>query len=297
MKILLLGKNGQVGWELQRALAPLGEVIALDRLGLNTWCGDLAQPDAIYQTILDIAPNVVVNASAYTAVDLAETEIEATQLINHIAVEKIALACQKLGALFVHYSTDYVFNGVGEYAFDENDTVQPINIYGKTKALGEQAIVQSGCKYLILRTSWVFAAKGKNFIKTMLGLAQQREELAIIHDQVGAPTSAELIADVTTLIIPQVLQHSEKAGIYHLVASGETTWFHYAQYVFEQAKAQGIALRVQRVKPITTAEYVTPAQRPLNSRLNNQKIQQIFQINLPEWQWYVNRTLTEILSK
>jgi dTDP-4-dehydrorhamnose reductase len=296
MKILLLGKNGQVGWELQRSLAPLGELIVLDRLGLNGWCGDLSQPEKIYQTILDISPDAVVNASAYTTVDLAESDQDNANLINHISVAKIAEACVKVDALFIHYSTDYVFNGEGSKSFEETDLLQPLNIYGKTKALGEQAIEKSSCNYLIFRTSWVFAEKGKNFLKTMLNLAQQREELSIINDQIGAPTSAELIADVTAKAIPQAI-NGKKNGIYHLVASGETSWFGYATYVFERAKALGVELKVQQVKPIPTSAYPTPAKRPLNSRLNNQKIKQTFQIVLPEWQWYVNRTVTELLTK
>ncbi len=297
MKILLLGKNGQVGWELQRALAPLGDIVALDRNGLQQWCGDLSKPDQVYQTILDIVPDVVVNASAYTAVDLAETDQEIADLVNHRAVKKIAEACAQTGALFVHYSTDYVFNGVGQIAFNEVDTVEPLNVYGKTKASGEKAIQGSCCNYLIFRTSWVFAQKGKNFLKTMLALAQQREELSIIDDQIGAPTSAELIADVSAHAIVQTLQDPTKAGIYHLVASGETSWFEYAKYVFEQAKNLDAELVVKKVNPIPTTAYSTPAKRPYNSRLNNQKIQQAFQICLPDWKVHVQRTVTEVLGK
>lgn len=297
MRILLLGKNGQVGWELQRALAPLGEVIALDRNGLNQWRGDLSQPEQIYQTILDLSPDVVVNASAYTAVDLAETDQETADLINHLAVKRIADACAQTGALFVHYSTDYVFNGMGQTAFNEADAVEPLNVYGRTKELGEQAIQNSKCKYLVFRTSWVFAQRGKNFLKTMLSLAQQREELSIIDDQIGVPTSAELIADVSAYAIMQTVQDSTKAGVYHLVASGETSWFKYANYVFEQARNLGEKLAIQKVNPIPTTAYPTPAKRPHNSRLNNQKIQQAFQICLPDWKVHVQRTVIEVLGK
>lgn len=297
MKILLLGKNGQVGWELQRSLAPLGEIIALDRNGLNGWCGDLTQSEKIYQTILDISPDVVVNASAYTAVDLAETDHDVADIVNHISVAKIAEACLNVKALFVHYSTDYVFNGGGQAAFCEDDIVAPLNVYGQTKALGEQAIIASHCNHLIFRTSWVFAEKGKNFLKTMLSLAQQREELSIIDDQVGAPTSAELIADVTAHTVIQTLQNTSKVGVYHLVASGETSWFDYAQYVFEQAENIGLSLTVKKVNPIATTAYPTPAKRPHNSRLNNQKIQQTFHLVMPEWKAHVKRTVTELLLK
>ena len=297
MKILLLGKNGQVGWELQRSLAPLGEVIALDRHGYNGLQGDMSQPEAIKQTILRLKPDIVVNASAYTAVDLAETEQDLAKQINFNAVQSIAEACLKIEALLVHYSTDYVFSGQGNAAFLESSEVDPINIYGKTKAQGEQAIVSSGCKYLIFRTSWVYAAKGKNFLKTMLNLAQQREELSIINDQIGAPTSAELIADITAQAIPEVIKENSKIGIYHLVASGETSWFEYAKYVFEQATNSGLDLAVKKVNPIPTTAYPTPAKRPHNSRLNNQKIQQTFHLVMPEWKVHVKRTVTELLLK
>ncbi|MDY6450133.1 dTDP-4-dehydrorhamnose reductase [Acinetobacter faecalis] len=297
MKILLLGKNGQVGWELQRSLSPLGEIIALDRHGLNEWCGDLTQPEKIYQTILDISPDVVVNASAYTAVDLAEADTETANLVNHLAVGKIAEACLKVKALLIHYSTDYVFNGDGQTSFSEDNTIEPLNVYGQTKALGEQVIVASKCDHLIFRTSWVFAEKGKNFLKTMLNLAQQREELSIIDDQIGAPTSAELIADVTAYSLIQVLNDKSKSGIYHLVASGETSWFEYAKYVFEQAENEGLDLAVKKVNPIPTTAYPTPAKRPHNSRLNNHKIQQSFHLVMPEWKVHVKRTVTELLSK
>ena len=297
MKILLLGKNGQVGWELQRSLAPLGEVISLDRNGLNQWCGDLSKPDQIYQTIVDIAPNVVVNASAYTAVDLAETEQDMANLINYVAVGKIAEACAQIKALLVHYSTDYVFDGEGTSIFNETDALKPLNVYGQTKALGEQAIQNAQCNYLIFRTSWVFAQKGKNFLKTMLALSQQREKLSIIDDQIGAPTSAELIADVSAHAIVQTLRDQTKIGIYHLVASGETSWFEYANYIFEQAKSLGVNLAIQEVNPIPTAAYPTPAKRPHNSRLNNQKIQHAFQIYLPDWKVHVQRTVIEVFHK
>ncbi|SCC73015.1 dTDP-4-dehydrorhamnose reductase [Acinetobacter albensis] len=297
MRILLLGKNGQVGWELQRSLAPLGEVIALDRHGHNGLQGDMSKPEAVKQTILKLKPDIVVNASGYTAVDLAETEQDLAKQINFNAVQSIAEACMKIEALLVHYSTDYVFSGQGNSAFLESSEVDPINMYGKTKAQGEQAIVSSGCKYLIFRTSWVYAVKGKNFLKTMLNLAQQREELSIINDQIGAPTSAELIADVTAQAIREVTNENSKIGIYHLVAGGETSWFDYANYVFEQAKLAGVELRIKKVSPIPTTAYPTPAKRPYNSRLNNQKLQSTFQLILPEWKLGVQRTLTELLNK
>ncbi|WP_374528774.1 dTDP-4-dehydrorhamnose reductase [Acinetobacter sp.] len=297
MKILLLGKNGQVGWELQRALAPLAEVIALDRSGWGDFSGDMSQPQAIRETILKLKPNVVVNASAYTAVDLAEAESELADLINHQTVKAIADVCHQEQILFVHYSTDYVFSGLGTQPFTETDVVAPLNVYGKTKALGEQAIIDSGCAHLIFRTSWVYATKGKNFLKTMLNLAQQREELSIIDDQIGAPTSAELIADITVHAIPQVLANQQKAGIYHLVASGETTWFDYANFIFKQARILGQTLQVAKVNPIATSAYPTPAVRPHNSRLHNAKLQNTFELILPQWQKGVERTLAELINQ
>ncbi len=297
MKILLLGKNGQVGWELQRALAPLAEVISLDRSGWGDFSGDMSQPQAIRETILKLKPNVVVNASAYTAVDLAESESELADLINHQTVKVIADVCHQEQILFVHYSTDYVFSGLGTQPFTETDVVAPLNVYGKTKALGEQAIIDSGCAHLIFRTSWVYATKGKNFLKTMLNLAQQREELSIIDDQIGAPTSAELIADITVHAIPQVLANQQKAGIYHLVASGETTWFDYANFIFKQARILGQTLQVAKVNPIATSAYPTPAVRPHNSRLHNAKLQNTFELILPQWQKGVERTLAELINQ
>ena len=218
-------------------------------------------------------------------------------LINHVAVGKIAEACAQIKALLVHYSTDYVFDGEGTSKFNETYALKPLSVYGQTKALGEQAIQNAQCNYLIFRTSWVFAQKGKNFLKTMLALSQQREELSIIDDQIGAPTSAELIADVSAHAIVQTLRDQTKIGIYHLVASGETSWFEYANYIFGQAKNLGVNLAIQQVNPIPTAAYPTPAKRPHNSRLNNQKIQHAFQIYLPDWKVHVQRTVVEVFHK
>lgn len=297
MKILLLGKNGQVGWELQRALAPLGEVIALDRSGMDDLSGDMSDSEAVFNTVLRLQPDIVVNASAYTAVDLADTEKDLANVVNHLAVKKLAEACSRTKAILVHYSTDYVFSGQGNAAFSELDRIDPINEYGRTKALGEQAIVESSCDHLIFRTSWVYATKGKNFLKTILNLAQQREELSIIADQIGAPTSAELIADVTAHAIAQIVLDRNKSGLYHLVASGETSWFGYANYIFEQAKSLGAELKISKVNSIPTTVYPTLASRPLNSRLSTQKLQHTFELKLPDWKDGVKRTLTELLIK
>ena len=296
MKILLLGKNGQVGWELQRSLAPLGEVLALDRHSTD-FCGDLSQPDRLAQTVRDWRPDVIVNAAAHTAVDKAESEPDLALCLNAAAPAALAQAAADIGAWLVHYSTDYVFNGQGDQAWQEGDATGPLSVYGQTKLEGEQRITTSGCKHLIFRTSWVYAARGGNFAKTMLRLAAERERLTVIDDQHGAPTGADLIADVTAHAIRQALQQPALSGIYHLVASGETSWHGYASHVITQARSvrPDLALRVNEIAPVPTASFPTPAQRPHNSRLHTGKLQQAFGLVLPPWQAGVNRLLTEIL--
>ncbi|WP_433739426.1 dTDP-4-dehydrorhamnose reductase [Pseudomonas putida] len=297
MKILLLGKNGQVGWELQRSLAPLGELIALDRQTVDGMCGDLSDLDALRTTIRLVNPDVIVNAAAYTAVDKAESETELADCVNSQACQVMAEEAASLNAWLIHYSTDYVFSGEGSAPWQETDAVAPINHYGASKLAGEQAIVASGCKHLIFRTSWVYAVRGNNFAKTMLRLAKDRETLNVIADQIGAPTGADLIADVTALVIQQIMNRVDLAGVYHLVASGEVSWHGYASYVIEFAQANGEALAVTEVNPIETAAYPTPARRPLNSRLNTQKLRDNFHLDLPEWQSGVIRMLREVLNK
>lgn len=297
MKVLLLGKNGQVGWELQRSLATLGEVVALDRNVEDRLCGDLADVPGLRATIQRVAPDIIVNAAAYTAVDKAESDKELALLINATAVQAIAEEAAKLGSWFVHYSTDYVFGGTGSTAWQENDVVSPVNYYGMTKLIGEQAIAASGCKHLIMRTSWVYGARGNNFAKTMLRLAADRNELNVIADQIGAPTGADLIADVTAVAIRQVLVDPQVAGVYHLAAAGFTSWHEYASLVIEQGKASGIAMQVQSVQPISTTQFPTPARRPLNSRLNTEKLRKTFSIHLPDWRSGVTRMLKEVLDK
>jgi dTDP-4-dehydrorhamnose reductase len=298
MKILLLGKNGQVGWELQRSLAPLGELLALDRHS-SSHCGDLSQPERLAQTVRDWRPDVVVNAAAHTAVDKAESEFDLARCLNATAPAALAQAAAEIGAWLVHYSTDYVFNGQGEQAWHEGDATGPLSVYGQTKLEGEQAIAASGCKHLIFRTSWVYAARGGNFAKTMLRLAAERERLTVIDDQHGAPTGADLIADVTAHAIRQVMDNSAPtlAGIYHLVATGETSWHGYASHVIAQARLiqPQQSLKVTEVAPVPTTAFPTPAQRPLNSRLKTDKLQQAFGLVLPPWQQGVNRMLSEIL--
>lgn len=297
MHILLLGKNGQVGWELQRALAPLGTVTALGRHSTE-YCGDLARPDELANTIRTLKPDVIVNAAAYTAVDKAESEFMLARQINADTLAIIANEAEKLGAWLVHYSTDYVFNGEGDTPWREDDISAPLNVYGATKLAGENFIAQNCPQHLIFRTSWVYGARGKNFAKTMLRLAKERAELGVINDQIGAPTGADLIADCTAHAIRTVVQQQSVslAGIYHLAASGATSWFDYAELVFAHAKAQGVELKLTTLNAIATVDYPTPAQRPLNSRLNTQKLTTAFGLTLPTWQQGVTRMLTEILE-
>lgn len=297
MKLLLLGKNGQVGWELQRSLSTLGDVVALDRNAEDGLCGDLADVAQLRATIQRVAPDIVVNAAAYTAVDKAESDKDLALQVNATAVQVIAEEAAKLGSWFVHFSTDYVFDGAGSEAWQEADAVSPVNYYGMTKLLGEQAIVAAGCKYLIMRTSWVYGARGNNFAKTMLRLAADRDELNIIADQVGAPTGADLIADVTASMIRQALVDPEVAGVYHLAASGFTSWHEYASLVIAHGKASGLPLKVQTLNPIQTTQFPTPARRPLNSRLSTEKLRKTFSIHLPDWRSGVTRMLKEVLEK
>jgi dTDP-4-dehydrorhamnose reductase len=298
MKILLLGKNGQVGWELQRSLAPLGWVLALDRNSTD-YCGDLSKPDELAQTVLAYRPDFIVNAAAHTAVDKAESEPDLARCLNTDAPAALAKASVQVGAWLVHYSTDYVFDGSGTHARQEGEGAGPLSVYGQTKLDGEKAIVASGCKYLIFRTSWVYGARGGNFAKTMLRLAQERERLTVINDQHGAPTGADLIADVTAHAMRRVLntQNISFSGVYHLVASGETTWHEYASHVIKQAKVMKpeLAWKVAEIASVPTSAFPTPAMRPLNSRLCTAKLQQAFGLALPPWQQGVDRMLAETL--
>lgn len=301
MKILLLGKNGQVGWELQRALQPLGDVTALDRsFNAAGLCGDIANLAAVQQLFTQLKPDVVVNATAYTAVDKAESEQAQADEINHLAVAHLAQQCEQYQSLLIHYSTDYVFNGEGDQPWVEDDVTQPINHYGQTKRDGEIALENSQVRFINFRTCWVYGTHGHNFIKTMLKLGNMKDELSIIQDQVGVPTGAALIADVTAQALRYYsLQASELQqqlhGHYHLAPAGETTWYDYANYIFAQARQCGVELKLQAVHPITTKAYPTPAKRPLNSRLNTQKLQQAFKLHLPEWQQGVSHVIDEII--
>ncbi|WP_087865731.1 dTDP-4-dehydrorhamnose reductase [Comamonas thiooxydans] len=301
MKLLLLGKNGQVGWELQRSLAPLGEVIALDRQSANVdgngLCGDIGDLQTLAQTIRSVRPDVIVNAAAHTAVDKAESEPDLALRLNAEAPEVMALEAKSLGALLVHYSTDYVFDGSGSAARKEGDATGPLSVYGRTKLEGEQRIAATHCRHLIFRTSWVYAARGGNFAKTMLRLAQEREALSVINDQWGAPTGADLIADVTAHAVRHVSAHDGDGGLYHLVAAGETNWHAYASHVIERAQSlrPDLDWKVQSIAAVPTTAFPTPAARPLNSRLDTQKLQAAMQLHLPAWQQGVERMLREIL--
>jgi dTDP-4-dehydrorhamnose reductase len=293
MKILLLGKNGQVGWELQRSLAPLGEVLALDRSS-TSHCGDLSNLEGLAETVRVFRPQVVVNAAAYTAVDKAESDSSTAHLVNALAPEVLSRACAALDAMLVHYSTDYVFDGSGQTPWLETDATGPLNVYGHSKLAGEQGIAKQGAKHVIFRTSWVYGTEGGNFAKTMLRLAQERDKMAVINDQFGAPTGAALLADITAMCLqqPQAL-----SGIYHLAAAGETTWHAYAEYVLQTAKRlkPEMAYKVKEVAAVPTSEFPTPAQRPLNSRLNCSKLQNDLQCQLPDWQKGVDAMLSKIL--
>jgi dTDP-4-dehydrorhamnose reductase len=298
MRILLFGRTGQVGWELQRSLQPLGEVVALDSRSAALHA-DFAQPDALAATVAAVKPDVIVNAAAYTAVDKAESEPDRARAINALAPGVLARAAAERGAWLVHYSTDYVFDGSGDTPWVEDAPTGPLSVYGRTKLEGEQAIRASGCRHLVLRTSWVYAARGGNFAKTMLRLAAERDALKVIADQVGAPTGAELLADVTAHLLRTATADpgAGLSGTYHLAAAGETSWHGYATFVIEAARRRGVPIRVapEAVQAIPTAEYPTPARRPLNSRLDTTRLQQRFGLRLPPWQVGVERLLDEIL--
>ena len=293
MKILLLGKNGQVGWELQRSLAPLGEVLALDR-NSTSHCGDLSNLEGLADTVRVFRPDVVVNAAAYTAVDKAESDQSTANLINALAPEVLARACAAIGAYLVHFSTDYVFDGAGQKPWLESDATGPLNVYGHSKLAGEKGITKQGAKHVIFRTSWVYGTEGGNFAKTMLRLAQEREKMAVINDQFGAPTGAALLADITALCLQR---DHHLSGIYHLAAAGETTWHAYAKYVLQQAQSLKPSLKytVKEVAAVATTEFPTPAARPLNSRLNCSQLENALQLKLPAWQTGVDAMLSKIL--
>jgi dTDP-4-dehydrorhamnose reductase len=299
VKVLLLGKNGQLGWELQRSLAVLGDLIACDFDSPPPWRADFTDADSLAALVRAAAPDLIVNSAAHTAVDKAESEPDLALAINATAVGVLAREAKARGTWLVHYSTDYVFDGSGSAPWSEDATPGPLSVYGRTKLAGEEAVRASGCRHLIFRTSWVYAARGGNFARTMLQLARSRESLAVIDDQVGAPTGAELLADITVHAWRAAAAQPELAGTYHAVAAGETSWHGYARHVIEFARAQGEPIRVgtDAVKPIPTSAYPQAATRPKNSRLDTSKLRGAFGLTLPPWQSGVERMLSEVLSR
>jgi dTDP-4-dehydrorhamnose reductase len=297
VKILLLGKNGQVGWELQRSLAVLGDVVALDFDSPGPLTADFSQPESLAATVRAVAPRIIVNAAAHTAVDKCESEPDVARALNATSPAVLAREAKALGAWLVHYSTDYVFDGSGNTPWLEDSVTGPLNVYGATKLEGEQAIRASGCKHLILRTSWVYGARGGNFAKIMLKLAAERERLTVIDDQFGAPTGADMLADISAHAIRAAAQRDGLGGTYHAVAAGETTWHGYARHVIEFARAAGRPIKVApgAIEPVPTSAFPTPAKRPGNSRMNTQKLRDSFGLSLPTWQAGVDRLLTEVL--
>jgi dTDP-4-dehydrorhamnose reductase len=297
MKILLFGGTGQIGSELLRSLAPLGEIVAPGRDSREP-CGDLRDADGLARAVQTVAPEVIVNAAAYTAVDKAESESDIAREVNALAPAVLAQEAQRSGAWLVHYSTDYVFDGSGDRPWVETDPTGPLNVYGATKLEGEEAIRASGCRHLILRTSWVYGARGKNFPKTMLRLAQERDRLTVVDDQIGAPTGAELIADVTARILEAIRRRPELGGLYHLAAEGETSWYGYACFVLARAREAGVVLKVQpeAVEAVPSSKFPTAARRPLNSRLDTGKLRAAFDLQLPRWEEGVAQVLRKVLG-
>jgi dTDP-4-dehydrorhamnose reductase len=294
MKIVLLGKDGQLGRQLLRSLRAEGEVTAWGRQDAN-----LANPEAVVARFASVRPEVIVNAAAYTAVDRAESEAEKARLVNAVAVGAIAGMAARTGALLVHYSTDYVFDGVRSGCYAEDDEPAPLSVYGATKLAGEQAIRESGCRHLLVRTSWVHAPHGANFIRTMLSLAQSRESLRVVADQHGAPTSVALIADVTIGLLRRLARGGDGRGIYHVSARGETSWWGLARFVIEQARAAGLPLRVgpEAVQPIATSDCAAAARRLANSRLCLAKVEAALGKRLPAWEEGVRATVSGIVAE
>jgi dTDP-4-dehydrorhamnose reductase len=292
MKLLLLGRNGQVGWELQRSLAPLGEVVALGSAE-----ADFAQPEALAAIVRSVAPDVIVNAAACTAVDRAESEPDLAHAVNAASPGVLAREAAALGTWLLHFSTDYVFDGSGSTPWLEDSPTGPLSAYGRSKLAGEEAIRASGCRHLILRTSWVYAARGGNFAKTMLRLAREREQLSVVADQFGAPTGAELLADLSAHALRTAQARPEVSGTYHAAAAGETSWHGYASHVIAIARAAGQPIKVAdaAITAVPTSAFPTPARRPANSRLDTTKMRQTFDLTLPRWQDGVERMLSEVL--
>ncbi|AJY06261.1 dTDP-4-dehydrorhamnose reductase [Burkholderia sp. SIMBA_043] len=296
MKILISGCDGQVGWELQRSMSVLGEVFALNRQQL-----DLASSGAAATAVTRIGPDVIVNAAAYTAVDKAESEVDVAMQINGAAVGELARTARDINALLIHYSTDYVFDGTKKTAYTEVDAAAPLNAYGRSKLAGEQAILHEGGDWLTLRTTWVYGSRGKNFLRTILRLAAEREELSIVGDQQGAPTSARMIADATAHIVSQAMRERRSAafesGLFNLTAAGATTWHGFAQAIIEAARLHSPSeIVTKRILSIATSEYPTPARRPLNSLLDNSKLMKRFDLHQLDWRDALNNVLGDLFS-
>lgn len=304
LRILITGATGQIGWQLQRTLAPLGDIVACSRDQL-----DLSTPDATAKFVHEVAPAVVVNAAAYTPVDKAESEPELAHTVNAVTPGRIARELAQSRGLMVHYSTDYIFDGAKSAPYEEDDPTGPLNIYGQTKLAGEQSIAGSGCAYLILRTTWVYDTRGKNFLRTVLRLAREKEELRMVGDQYGAPTWARIIAESTAQIVSRSIQQRNAGwgmgGVFHLTAAGETTWAGFARRILEEYEALaewpadtgefGSPLTAKRVVPITTDQYQTPARRPRNSVLSNAKLLATFGLQLPDWETQLRLALQDAI--
>lgn len=296
MKILLFGRNGQVGWELQRSLAPLGEVIALDSGAEGALIGEFTDPNGLARTVAEVRPDAIVNAAAYTAVDKAESDSELAHMVNAVAPGVLAQAARTVGAVLVHYSTDYVFDGSGDRPWREGDQTAPLSVYGRTKLEGEERVRAADVPHLVMRTSWVYGARGGNFAKTMLRLARERDQLKVVNDQFGAPTGADLLADVTAHALRALRAAPELSGTYHVTARGETTWHAYARFVIGAAEEAGEALKAgaASVLPVDSSAFPTPARRPANSRLDTARFRETFGLVLPPWELGVSRMLQEI---
>jgi dTDP-4-dehydrorhamnose reductase len=296
VRILVLGCRGQVGWELKRALSPLGEVIALGRESSEGLSGDLANFDELRHTLRTLEPQVIANAAAYTDVDRAEAEPERAERVNAEAPGVVAAEAARLNAWLVQYSTDYVFDGTGAAAWREDDRVAPLSVYGATKWRGECAVRDAGCRHLILRTQWVYAARSRNFLTKMLSMAAARDRLQVVDDHTGAPTGAELVADVTAHALRAAMERPELSGTYHLAARGETTWHGYARFALDAARQTGLPVRTPdtAIEPVPNSTFPTAARRPRNSRLDVAKLERTFGLRLPDWRVGVARTVTEI---
>ncbi len=295
--ILLFGVNGQLGFDLQKVLTSVGNVIGVDRKQI-----DLSQPESIRSIVRSYRPAVIVNAAAYTAVDKAESDVDMAYAVNALAPEVLAEEAQACGAIMLHYSTDYVFDGQKAGYYTESDTPNPQSIYGRSKLLGEQAVGRVCERHFIFRTSWVVGQQGGNFLKTILRLATEREKLRIVADQLGVPTTSELIAEVSAQVLcvmRNIAPDDKRWGLYHLVAGGETNWHAYAQYIITLLQRYGHTLKItpEDVEPITTAEYPLPAVRPANSRLDTIKLRSVFSCELPDWKVGVNNVLLQLISQ